>query len=656
MAHFDASSHKPYTSQMGTRVRSFGLFLVFVGIGLGGFGCTNLLSTGTNASTGGGGGVLTPSPGDSGNYAFEILHVVRSNQTPDSTIDLVGQNGEMGANCSVSESTTPTTPACQCNYSFIRSTGAAEEFSVDALYYESNLVRCPLIGIASDVSTVNVRVDVTVGGETYPTNTVQFPLSGLNQFIDPQDPSNYLKPLRYQCRDMVWVEYPFATLTGNSDVYDPIVSENARLSYPLNFYSSNLYRSIAGLVTNANPANLGGAGWYCPTTPNASFSSSDLAVFSAGADALSSLRIFPPAGSAFDRSTFFLLKKASGIFSVPVHAIVAPNTVSDETATNANGLPGPLGYGVTPITQTNGTETCPASNIPIPTGFQWVKVWQFRSSLDQRAVPKSQRFTQMTFACNAGSFSTGQSVQPACADAGRTLASSDDSVLADRAVYAVSAGGQTSVNTACMNLQHGTFASDPSVCNDVDGPGSGAGCTTKSTGAQKATYSNLARGTDVWRWILDASNNPAGGSALTCGGASQPNDFLNFCTQPLDEVVPFDPNVEWVPLGTSATDGTVTPEPSRYDYLYVVTPTTVHVKDMTNTASSIALPYIPYRFYPGGCVSGNPASPAFTGDCAAANRINYAIKLHDVRYNGDAPPGEPGRNPVFPICALQPKP
>ena len=95
-----------------------------------------------------------------------------------------------------------------------------------------------------------------------------------------------------------------------------------------------------------------------------------------GPDSGGSYLIYPPSGSTFDRSTFYLANAAAGVFTVPLNSYTAPTIVSDGTGS-------PIGYGAAPIPSGTNQETCPDS-VPIPTGFHWAKLWLFRADLPDR--------------------------------------------------------------------------------------------------------------------------------------------------------------------------------------------------------------------------------------------------------------------------------
>ena len=274
-----------------------------------------------------------------------------------------------------------------------------------------------------------------------------------------------------------------------------------------------------------------------------------------------------------------------------------------------------------------------------------MKLWQFRASLDPRNEPTAENINNTAISCNPGKYIEPQpsassvpvSYTPVC-DTGFT-ANADDSILAHRIIYG-SAAGQAGTSV-CVGLTH----PDPSVaataCNSsVDGPGSGAGCTATRAGVQKGLYGLWPLASDIWTSTANTYNG--GFTALCTNGATY--DTLHMCVFPGTAIAPFDDNVKLKPLETA----------SRYDFVLVVSPPAINLKDMQDPSNSAVLPYIPYRYYPGKCVSGDPSHPAFSGDCAVSNRINYALKAHDVNLNGDASPTDSGRLPVFPVCALQP--
>jgi hypothetical protein len=536
---------------------------------------------------------------------------------------------------------------CSCNYAYTTPEGASESFDEPTTWTEHNLIRCSFANIPRTASHVDVRIHLTRSG-TY-SNTVRFRLSGTASHLDLTDPRSYVAPFRYQCRDSIFVPYPFPKVdSSQATVYDPLLSEDPSVATSLNFYASNMFAAAQAFLKKTEQLNQEGSGLVCPASPNDPGFGADLTVFSQGPDASDSERIFPAAGSAFDRSTFYLARQSTGIFNVPVNAYVAPASISsapaDFSAPNSNPdlPPSPLGYGAAPIPLGNGQERCPDTSVAIPPGFRWVKVFQFRASLNPRSVARSAKFSKVALSCNPGNWlgggAPGSSAQvvPICAGAGAI--EEDDTKLAARVLYTQSSGGTGSPGRACLALDH-TYAPSPPVCTvDGIGPGSGAGCTADSSGTQKASYSEWPTASDVWLWYSEP------GTYCASGPQNDPIGICSLLSSSPAVSVPTDQEIEHFPIEDSA----------RYDFLLVVTPTNVHYQQMLDPSNAAAQPYLPYRFHPGKCVSGNPSAPAFAGDCDPAYRINYALKSHDVNDNGDAPPDQTGRLPTFPVCALQP--
>ncbi|MBL7716533.1 MAG: hypothetical protein JNL01_13795 [Bdellovibrionales bacterium] len=668
-----------------------------IALGVFATGCTNL---GSNARARSGTSTVTTTDGSS--YGLSISQVLLSPLDASSgTITIVGTNpGDLGAACDPrlqpaeigedgEESTETKTPGelCSCTYRYIRNgtTGASDEqFSQQATYAESNIVRCsfPSTSILAGIPYVDIQVRKIK--DNIFSNPIRYNLTG-GEFLDPTSPNSFVQVNRYQCRDRVRLGLGFQQVGDGAEwaPYNPILSEDPKLSYPLNFYYTNYFQSMQAFIAlnsasggSGEEGGDGGGGntnpWICPTVPNDPNVGMQLGLFSVSPDSGGSIRIFPPTGSVFDRSTFFLARKKSGIFTLPVNAYGAPGIPTSDLGNLGPQVEtdlGSLGYGVPPIVQTNGTETCPDTSVPIPAGFRWVKVWQFRASLSPRQQPDPNgRFARSAIMCNPGNAipSPTASGTPGFVFGnceGGTELPVDDSRFASRAYIPSSTDSQNPVTqNACLELNHPNFATWQTPCNDPSngGPGSGAGCTATNTGTQKPAYASmgLALASDIWYFLQappTGASPSAGGSTGSngiCGGGGN-LDNMNLCSASpaagyptFNQAIPFSTEVNFAPLDPAGQQ--------RYDFVYTVSPTTVNLNEMLNPGSTISLPYVPYRFYPGGCVSGDPNNPAFAGDCSADQKISYGIKIHDVGQNGDSTPGSTGRPPVFPVCALQP--
>jgi hypothetical protein len=291
---------------------------------------------------------------DTGNAApiLTITNVLKDNANPTSVLDIVGDGSNaMGQLCvantsgtnnslpTPSSSSTPTganqgPSTCSCTYSYTSPSVGTQTVSVDTVYYESNLIECDYTQIPGDVTTVNVSVLVTTQNAS--SNTISFNLTGVSG-SSPTSASSYTLVSRYQCKDIVSIPYAFGPALGTpNSLYDPIQSESPEINYPLDFYTMNLGGSLAAYISN-NVEN-----WNCPGNPKDPNFGTNYNLYSVGPDSGGSYLIYPPAGSAFDRSTFYLSNAAAGVFTIPVNTYTAPTIISDGTGN-------PIGYAAAPI-------------------------------------------------------------------------------------------------------------------------------------------------------------------------------------------------------------------------------------------------------------------------------------------------------------------
>ena len=342
-----------------------------------------------------------------------------------------------------------------------------------------------------------------------------------------------------------------------------------------------------------------------------------------------SKQIYPRSGSTFDRSTFYLAKKPGGAFTLAVNAMLAPdvNTVAaDSTGAVPSGSFAPIGYGVTPLSTSTGGETCP-TDIDIPSGYHWVKVWLFRASLPARyAAASNSVFNGTAVSCNPGAWegvdftaAGGTSVYQDCHGTG--------TASSPYYGYTMSSGYADRLITT---LEGVGLCARP---YNFDGAGSvGFGYTTSTSLTQKSGYTSFASGTDFWGLVR--------GDTATTGSSNAYS-----LRDGVYNGVPHDAR----PTQLSIDDGV-----SRFDFLFVVTPETVMVSDMKN-ATSNSLPYTPYRFVPAtACNSSDPDAPTSSSDCPSNKRINYQIRLTDLAANPDSSGEDTSRLPAFPACAIQP--
>ncbi len=662
--------------------------------------CTNNFSTNASFSN----TVQVPPPnsgtGTSNTGTFTLSRVIQDTLNPTALLDLIGDGtGAFGTLCAASAS--PQTPTCQCSYTYNSASAPHQQKLVNVAYQESDLVRCPYNTIPLDVTQVTISLYV-IGANTYSTS-VNFNLSTTGISLDTANVSNFISPTKYQCRDIIWIPYLF----DGGNIYDPFQSEDPHLTFPLDFYATNLGAAISLYTSGPSAQN-----YICPPilNPDAYLTPAALTAFNSAqqtnlnvysqAPLEGDYSIYPPTPGTFDRSTFYLAKNPSGVFNVPVNAYLAPG-ITSSTGSNA----APLGYGASPIPNGIGTgqETCPDTSIPIPSGYQWVKVWLFRAGLPQRhyaTIGQSPNLLSIqSISCNPGDWSMdklacptmapifpGCYVEPFHRGTGANYAAAPLSsevsismnqvntlsdpnpnpgcksattfapppkspvVLADR-VYA---NAMSSTSAACVRLQSYKNPAPGTggvlTMNDLcSGTSPGSGCFTD------------AEGNIFDRWIAEDPGSsdpllvPLYSPDLQSGCSANPiNDPLNVCSTKLNVEHALNVDAAAAPTNynTATADLDIGTATSRYDFLFIVTPTAISINDMQNQTNA-SLQYTPFRYFTNkDCPSSNPVD----SNCLVSNQISYGVKLHDVGSNGDAPPSTTNPANSFPVCALQPLP
>lgn len=571
-----------------------------------------------------------------------ISRVILNSLKPDSQFDLIGDgSGKMLAFCQATsgQSGAASGSTCTCVYKYTTSDGTVGNFEVNPAYQEDNLLRCNYDGLPGDLKTVAVKIHLTAS-DTY-SNEIRFQFNESGVVLNTRDPESFVKVRRYQCGDSVPVNNPFNDQADGP--YDPFLSNLPEINYPLNFYTSNFAGTMGvWLDDNKNPhaegnkGNGKGVGFNCPTNPNIISGNNDMRIFSEKSDGQSKL-IYPPDGSKMDRSLFYLARKKSGIFSMPVNTFAAPSLNTAEGTAHP-----PVGYGAAPIPLDQDTETCPDASY-LPTGYRWVKIWLFRSNLPPRVIPYPNGISDLSaLLCNSGGKDDGKWKETVYSQnqAGTTPDPLMQYLFPSCGIPAMMSGAGTgmadriTLGQACFRLQ-----GIPTVASESCKDQMGMGCTTVDNGsAQKSdgASENYALGTDVWKPLGGQNSDALKGLAL------QPA---------LGGVIPEVTSANGV--SKRDMDGGV----PRFDFLIVASPITVMFKHMKNGTSE-ALPYTPYRFkHSYDCSSSDPdlADENKPNDCNPSNILHYGFKGHDISTNGDEPPGQnSARLPRFPVCAVQP--
>jgi hypothetical protein len=315
------------------------------------------------------------------------------------------------------------------------------------------------------------------------------------------------------------------------------------------------------------------------------------------------------------RSTFYLSKMKTGIFTINVNAYIAPNIISQVSTTpnpQGGGFPS-LGWGASPRSTGAGVETCPADTpttagvanpdyVTIPSGYHWVKVWLFRMTFSPRKYLKGANLANLGgLGCNPGKNSSNVVEFPDCAG----LAALGDGSGLPPALISLGLGMcLTPTYDGSGNLTHLTpGGSDP----------------TYSCSKQPVPWANPWSSTNTYG--LDV-----------CNGSGVATTTVPFDSAPTAEVY--------------GNEDSAAP----YEFLFVTTPPSVNTSDMSNSASPIYARYAPMRFrVDSDCGAADPSG------CSTQYMLrNYGLKLHDVADAGDPPASDPSRAGVFPICALQP--
>ncbi|MGK5085478.1 hypothetical protein WDW37_19495 [Bdellovibrionota bacterium FG-1] len=555
-------------------------------------GCLNNGGTKPYSNTSAKQGLMASNPlvggQDDGTNLLKLLYVVRNSMDPSGTLDLIGDDSQtMGQFCAANTTAAQVSAGasnCTCVFDYIKADGAHESFEVPTIYNEASLLRCKYTQVPAGLPYMNVRIHLT-NADAF-SNTMKFYFqSGTNSIADLSNPVSFIQAQRYQCKDLVTIGHIF----DPTNMYDPFQSADPALSFPLNFYTNNLGGALAAYV-GANVQS-----WNCPPIPNDPNENMDRRIFSVYADNKGSKLIYPPEGSEFDRSTFYLAKKSAGAFEVAINAYIAPQLASADPGpdgTQGGTAPPPLGYGAKTVVAGSGREVCPVDTV-IPPGFKWVKLWLFRADLPKRKYRTSGVLSGMhSVACQPDPyFFKGPSKD-----------------------------GTTITNTAVINS-----------CKDVaesyllrifGGPEGNASC-------QPITVANNS--------LVEGQTFHNAENAL-----GFPKDTL-YNDASRSSIVDAQP-------GTGDLDGTN----PRYDFLFVVSPPEVMSSEMIKSESAARYTYTPYRFPIASDCTSNDPDQAGKGDCLGSKIIHYEIKLHDVAGNGDPPGDDPSRQGVFPVCALQP--
>lgn len=669
--------------------------------------CTNKTSVSSGESL----TQSTPLPGGSDSTVpFLVLSRVIKSQSSPSNLDFIGDGtGTLGSFCKTPEG--QTTSNCQCEFSYTRQGGGKEAFEVPTVYTESNLIRCPYSGIPAGSTGVSGRIRAT-GPNVYSNySTISIALGGSSLNLSQE--TSFKEVNRFQCRDYISIPHMF-----DANVYDPLQSEDTRYSYPLNFYTTNIGGSIIAMFNDsadASPTASGGASfqsqWTCSTDPNNSATWENLRIYSVEPDGNGSQRIYPPDGSAFDRYTFYLAKEPTGVFNVPVNAFIGPGLISTTPEANSeqsgaivDSTSSPVGYAARPI-PTAGGEVCPSSSTSIPDGWEWVKVWAWRTSLEPRwYVSGSQQIDEVgQISCNPGHYDestnqgTGAVLSPGNAfhrGCGEAYASDGQAALDRNGIAADSAA--PFVNP--QNEPQPPASFDTGLNARILGGNTVGYCVIfPQTSDVAATAAYTGDGTaDL---DLDLGNQRAGqahcDNAVLCNGQTDNAGFLSdfpnpgpfppgadrwerfVAENPGNDPIPFNLGVakfensdgtapatsptsakfdhqdQATPFDTVIFQENLDNEQSRFDFIFVVSPESLTRQVLENEQAGFG-PYKPFTFKrKEDCNSDNPdGNPTCISNSDRKN--NFELYTSEIFTESGLSEEPSNTSVVYPICTVRP--
>ncbi len=598
--------------------------------------------------------------------SFQITRVNQTLVSPSRTLDILGDgSGSIGNTCPVVGNLDPNATKgdtdCYCSFIYSTATESNANRKTQIKYHESNLARCEYYeSIPFGVATFKVSIVVMKGSKiTQNSNIATFSFSG-TPALDPKNPRTFVRAKRHLCRGLISIPYLF-----DSSIIDPDQSESPFYTYPLDYYTTNLASSLAYFINSGDAAN------ECPPVPyNPTDTANYVNIVSSEAYDGSYI-IDPPQTGKYDRSTFYLAAKPTGVFAIPVNAVVAPSVVSNDSGTEA--VAPPLGYGAAHTKDASGGETCPSNSV-IPTDYEWVKLWLFRGAVPERNYFKSaSHFASLV--CHPGDWTiTKDNIQVtepvfnACMKTypndnnSKTLSWSDagkisNNYLADRVVFSKNSSNSNDSGTQCIQLNARPSgnpaqianANSPNACTPGTSPTPGVGCGNNSGGDQwLAVVPNPAADR-----YPNSANLGCSVSTVNNGGVSRPGDdplhicgSSNFSTGGTNAAAPFIPK-----------QGELTTENmdlnTRYDYLFVVSPTSISTRNIQGSDKG---KFTPVRgTIPAICRDGvNCQNNNIQNYITSYNLITNDINLVNPPASNINQQDNPKMN-LYPICVVRPK-
>jgi hypothetical protein len=313
-----------------------------------------------------------------------VQKVVRSQIAPQKSVDLIGEaaftttneaprpHGELGSFCAGDSSGSGCKCVYRANIIIPCPTGGNPETCTSReeiveireapVYYEADLVRCPLPELNTTVLSLSLEKTTSRMARS---NVVSLTLTPDRTF---DDPLFYAPVVRYGCR---WS--PFISHLMDPSVIDPIQSESPDTTLSLLYYSTNLGYAMAKFAEgDANKQQY----FQCPPHVDP--------------DKLSNTLKLHGNTLGSESQDFLVAKSASGPFVSSIMISQAPGISATE----------PLGYAALP-NSADGNR-CPTSAVSIPSNMEWRKLWLYRGVQERRKYQSSSKLRNFSVACNPG--------------------------------------------------------------------------------------------------------------------------------------------------------------------------------------------------------------------------------------------------------------
>lgn len=553
---------------------------------------------------------------------------------------------------------------CDCVFEYFVPQIGDHSITSRVEYVEANMARCSKTELQYNPTVATLKLKHRPTGAL--SQPILLDLNTGSSNLDASIVDSYIEGVRTDCQEKIHVPNVLDPKDegGGSGIYDAVQSEDGRLAFRLNFYMGNAgeaIRKFAESFQMVAPSEI--ARYQCTTRGR----DADMRLFSLDSDApnVNSREIYPfkkengQPQDTFNRNQFYMLKSPNNAFRSPIIARPAPNY-----------NPTAIGYGV-PVAYldpSQSQEVCPdqetqyytvypyAPRVTVPTGWKWVKLWQFRlvmpnntrsPKMSNKMVGTGNVLGAVTCKGTADVGGGAGSINRDCTNLSRQV-DGDPTKLADRILGYTDTGTGNLVGAACVHITRHILDGNGSYTFSNDGFGPAGATTDPNTRLQKNLFdfNRFAPGTDVW-------HRRGGSTGLTYDNsctAANPYDPLRICERveyggnppsTVQRGVPYDP----APVSMNETRFK-RQDPSLEDYVLVASPTSVMTGDMQGR-SGRARAYIPYRYIPASlCPNVNNEAQ----DCAAYSgyKYTYDVLLKDLNAKD-----EPGALNSFPMCVLQ---